>query len=134
MKKAVVVILVLVAIGALVFYLMQDSNEVEENGNVKSAGENVEMKVATDDEFAQCLADAGMIIYGSSTCPACQALVNQFGGYDNVAPVYVECNDDVQRCTDEMQTGYVPEVQINGELFSGNRSVEAFAQETGCEL
>ncbi len=84
-------------------------------------------------EFIQCLADSGMIIYGSATCPACRDLVEDFGGYDAVEPLYVECNDFGDRCSEEMQTNYVPEIQINGEVFEGQRTFEDFAQATGCQ-
>ena len=95
--------------------------------------------VATENlAFSQCLADAGVVTYGSRTCPACQDMIRAFGGYAAAAPVYVECLTNQARCGAEMQTQYVPEVQINGVLFSEysapNQIPQALALATGCEL
>ncbi|MFW6311456.1 MAG: hypothetical protein ACOC1K_04390 [Nanoarchaeota archaeon] len=89
-------------------------------------------------EFNDCLAEEGMAIYGSTSCPHCRNLVSMLGGYDAVENVYVECSqegsqEDMQRCNEEAETGYVPEIQIDGELYEGDRTIEGFASETGCE-
>ncbi len=85
-------------------------------------------------EFMQCLADSGVVIYGSVTCPACARLASEYGGYQNMAPIYVECTEDPERCLAEMQVDYVPAVLINGEVFSGWGSPEVLSQATGCPL
>ncbi len=85
-------------------------------------------------EFVKCLADSGMIIYGSATCPACVSLVEVLGGYEMVEPIYVECSENWDICEEEKETGYVPEVQIEGVLFEGGKTPENFSMETGCEL
>ncbi len=97
-------------------------------------GEVEEIVTLATSEFIQCLADSGMVIYGSSTCPACATLINLFGGYELAEPIYVECSDDWDVCEANKETGYVPEVRINDVLFEGERSLENFAAETGCEL
>lgn len=88
----------------------------------------------SSEDFIQCLADAGMVVYGSRTCPACTQFAESFGGYDKIAPFYVECTVDSERCAEEMQTNYVPEIQINGVVYEGGRSHEVLAQVTGCKL
>jgi hypothetical protein len=94
--------------------------------------------VAQNLAFSQCLADAGVVTYGSRTCPACQDMIRAFGGYTAAAPVYVECMTNQARCGAEMQTQYVPEVQINSVLFTDysapDQIPQALAQATGCEL
>ncbi|MEX0920044.1 MAG: hypothetical protein WDZ69_00495 [Candidatus Pacearchaeota archaeon] len=85
-------------------------------------------------EFNDCLAENGMVIYGSQTCPACRNLVETMGGYESVESVFVECTQEGERCQNEMKTNYVPEIQINGEIYEGSRSLEAFAERTGCQL
>jgi len=86
------------------------------------------------DEFIQCLVDSGMVVYASKTCPACTSLANEFGGYDAAGELFVLCGDDWEKCDENMQTNYVPEIQYNGELFEGGRSMQAFSDLTGCEL
>lgn len=83
-------------------------------------------------EIIECLADAGVLIYGTLTCPACNALVESYGGYDVIDPIYVICNQDWDRCNEEMQTDYVPEIQIQGELYKGSRSLEDLAEAVKC--
>lgn len=85
-------------------------------------------------EFNQCLADNGVVIYGSVWCSACKNLVSTLGGYDAVEPVYVECTQEEQRCQNEAKSGYVPEIQINGEQYEGSRTLESFSEITGCQL
>ncbi|MBI2052610.1 MAG: hypothetical protein HYT38_02990 [Candidatus Sungbacteria bacterium] len=49
------------------------------------------------DEFAQCLSDKGIIMYGAEWCSHCQAqkeLFDQSFRYIN----YVECPQDPQKC------------------------------------
>jgi hypothetical protein len=84
--------------------------------------------------FAQCLVDAGMVVYVSRTCPACSAFSRLLGGYDVADGLFVECSLSGLRCEAEMQTNYVPEIQINGELFEGDRDLESLSSATGCDL
>ena len=85
-------------------------------------------------DFNDCLADNGVVIYGSSWCPACNALVETLGGHEKVENVYIECSENEERCAEETKTSYVPEIQIDGEVYEGSRSLEDFSQLTGCEL
>ncbi len=88
----------------------------------------------TPEAFVQCLADAGVVVYGSNTCPACTQFANSLGGYDVIAPIYVECTEEWERCSVEMQGNFVPEIQIDGVLYEGSRAPEELARVTGCEL
>jgi len=92
------------------------------------------VNVKPEKPFIQCLADAGVVIYGSRTCPACAQLVESFGGYDKIALIYVECNEEREKCSSEMQTNYVPEIQIQGELYSGPRSPDNIADAVSCNI
>ncbi len=90
-------------------------------------------------DFIQCLADAGVVIYGSKTCPACAQLEEEYSGYKTIKPIYLDCSglstkEEMERCMDEMKTKYVPEIQIEGELFEGWGSPETLAEEVGCQL
>ncbi|MFW6220800.1 MAG: glutaredoxin domain-containing protein [Nanoarchaeota archaeon] len=85
-------------------------------------------------EFNQCLAENGIVIYGSSTCPYCGQLVELLGGSDAVKPVYVECTQNQQKCMDEMLGRGVPEIQLDGELYEGQRTIDDLAKATNCQI
>lgn len=91
-------------------------------------------KEKTINDFVQCLAQAGIVIYGSKTCPACTSLVNSFGGYEIIKPIYVECSEEGDRCREEMQTNFVPEIQIKGRIYSAPRDPESLGAAVGCEI
>ncbi len=103
----------------------------EENSGILPIREEGNTEI---NSLMDCLKKEGVVIYGSKTCPACAQLVNTFGGYDVIAPIYVECMEDGARCSAEQETGYVPEIQIKGELYKGGRSPEAIANEVGCSI
>ncbi len=84
--------------------------------------------------FNECLAENGVVIYGSNSCPYCRDLVESLGGHEAANPVYVECTEQREKCDQEAKTGYVPEVQINGEVYDGPRTPEGLGQAVGCAL
>ena len=85
------------------------------------------------EEFIQCLAKENVVIYGSQYCPACSALVDQFKGYD-IKLIYVECNEEQEKCAKETQTDFVPEIQINKQNYSGLKKIENIGQAVNCQL
>ncbi len=98
------------------------SNEPEEDSSQEGEMER----------FINCLADNNFIIYGEEWCGFCTELVNQFGGYDIVDPIYVECTEEVDLCQEKGIQGY-PTIHLEGERFPGTRNLSDFAQYTGCE-
>jgi len=118
----ILIILILVVLAAFGFIYF----EKETNNSV-------------DEEFIQCLAEAGVVIYGSKTCGGCSQLVEEYGGYDAIKPIYLDCSEfgsqeELKRCFEERQSEYVPEVQINGEVFEGWGSPQALSDATGCQI
>lgn len=111
---------------AKVLPVEEESKQEPENPN--------ENNQKTEISFTQCLADAGVVVYGTRTCLACAQFVENFGGYSAVDPIFIDCNQNWDRCSQEMQTSYVPEIQIKGKLFHGSRTPQALAEETGCEI
>ncbi len=90
-------------------------------------------------EFIECLKEEGVVIYGSSTCPACKVLEDSYGGREVIDPIYLDCSgfgseEEVERCSEEMQTDLVPEIQIKGELLEDRRSPQCLSEITGCEI
>lgn len=129
-KKLMITGVVAVVIGfSIVLAFIANSS-----GTNGAASVTLSQKIA----FSQCLADAGVVIYGTRTCPACQRMVSAFGGYSAIAPVYVECTINQARCGTEMQTQYVPEVQINGVVFNAYQQPQdipqALARATECVI
>lgn len=87
-----------------------------------------------DNDFFECLKNKGLVIYGTTTCPACTQLKNDLLAIgSNIDLIYVNCDENPQRCATEMKENYVPEIQIKGALFP-NKSIEALSQETGCKI
>ena len=115
-------------------FVIEEEEELEIEEYVEPQEQEEEIVVLPTTEFIQCLADSGMVIYGSSTCGACANLVNLFGGYEAVGPIYVECSGNWDICGEKTETGYVPEIRINDVLFGGANTLENFAAQTGCEL
>ncbi len=103
--------------------------ESEEDGGGDTKGEgNVEIASIVD-----CLEEKGVVVYGSRTCPACAQLAEGFGGYDVIESIYVECMEEGDRCGEEKLTGYVPEIQIEGEVHEGRRDPFSLAEAVECE-
>jgi hypothetical protein len=150
-KKIVLsIIITLLLIGGSIYYVQEIKQEkITETGKkvetptINSGINNDQtdngQEVEIPDEFIQCLKENGVVVYGSSTCPACSRLEQEYGGYDKIKPIYLDCSglgteEETERCKEEMQTSYIPEVQIKGELFEGWGSPEALAEVIGCQL
>ncbi len=116
MNKKTLIIVSSIILLLFVVYFFQNNEEV------------------TTDDFIQCLAEAGLVVYASSTCPACADLAQRFGGYDAVEPIFVECSQERTRCENEMKTNFVPEIQIKGNLYQGPRDLNSLAEITNCQL
>jgi protein-disulfide isomerase len=83
-------------------------------------------------EFSECLAKKGVKIYGANWCGWTKKfVVTTLGGFDTVSPIYVECTENQEECSTAGITGY-PTTQINGEPYSGERTIEGLASATGC--
>ena len=134
-----IIIAVVLIIGALFLTGIIETDPVEVDPS-EETGEEAGRE--TDEEMAQfidCLAENELVIYGAEWCPACGQLVDSLGGYETVDPIYVECTDEGteqerQRCEEETQTTYVPEIQIAGNLYEGARDPVTLGAEVGCEI
>ncbi len=141
MSKNIVASLVGLLIIFLAFYIIASIND-EKGDSVKEIGEedtDERSEKKAMDDFVQCLKEEGVVIYGSTTCPACSRLEEEYGGYEIIKPLYLDCSrrgteEELAQCREEMKTEFVPEIQIKGDLFDEWGSPEALAKETGCEL
>jgi len=118
-SKILLIISGIILLGVITWILLpKENNELEVSKNI----------------FIQCLIDQGMVVYASRTCPACAQFAQELGGYDKVGSLFVECSEEQERCENEMKTNFVPEIQINGEVYQGPRDIESLSKITGCEL
>ncbi len=136
MNKNILALIIGVFIISSALYITGIERENQEIiGDEINEEENKEMgKEEISQDFFECLKEKGVVIYGNRTCPACARLAEEFGGYDAMSLIYVECTEEMERCNQEMLVNYVPAVQINDELFEEWGSPENLAKETGCEL
>ncbi len=118
-RKLLIIISLLVGLFALILFFGVFAKDNGQTGN--------------SNNLVSCLAEAGMVIYGSRTCPACTALANSFGGYEEIEEIYIECTEDEALCAQEGITGY-PTTKINGQAYNGARTLEGIAQATGCAV
>jgi len=93
--------------------------------------EDIETEETT--EFINCLKEAGVVIYGTRYCPACSRLIEDYGGYEMVTPIYVDCTEERERCLEEMKHHYVPEIQVRERLYEGIRDPETLGEFVGCK-
>lgn len=85
-------------------------------------------------DFAQCITDAGAVMYGSDQCSGCQNQQKMFDSdfeYIN----YVNCDFNEEVCSEEGIIKY-PIWKINGEVMGGAIGIKTFdelSEATGCE-
>ena len=84
--------------------------------------------------LVSCLQEKEVVIYGNKTCPACANLASNFGGFDAIEDIYVECNENRDRCTKEKETRFVPEIQVGGNIYEGGRNPSEIALAVGCDF
>lgn len=92
------------------------------------------------DEFALCLKEKNVIMYGAEWCPHCQNEKRAFGDSFRFVP-YVECPDNPQKCLAAGISGYPTWVfpassagEPDGKKLEGEQGIERLAQESGCSV
>ena len=90
-------------------------------------------------EFAQCLNDQGLVMYGAFWCPHCHDQKDLFGdSFENVN--YVECDPNdpdgqPELCLAKGIESYPTWIrESDGERWLGVRTLEQLAQTSTCEL
>ena len=84
------------------------------------------------DNFAKCLTEKGIVMYGTSTCPHCQNQKKMFG--DSFKYVnYVDCINNTTLCQDN-GIQFVPTWYIGGNLYTGEKTIEQLKSLSGCEV
>jgi len=85
------------------------------------------------DNFAQCLRDKGITMYGADWCAHCQNEKKAFGNSFKHVP-YIECPDNPKQCLDAGIKGYPTWVFPDGKKLEGEQGIEKLSQESGCPL
>lgn len=101
---------------------------------IESATGNAEVTTTPGEntQFAQCLTDKGVKMYGADWCPHCNNQKDMFG--DDWAYVdYVECETNRAACQTAGITGY-PTWVIDGQHYPGEATFEKLSRLSGCQL
>ncbi len=117
-KNIIIGVLVLIIISVLAFKFV-----------IKRPGVNA----GALDEFAQCLAQKGVTMYGAYWCSHCQAEKKAFGDSFRFIP-YVECTAESKKCLDAGVNGFPTWIFADGRKFEGEQGIDKLSQESGCPL
>ena len=90
------------------------------------------------DQFAQCLSEKGVIMYGAWWCPHCENQKQMFGSSFEFVN-YIECSlpnraGQTEECAEAGIEGYPTWEFADGERLSGEQSFETLAKKSGCAL
>ncbi len=84
------------------------------------------------DDFAKCLSEKNVVVYGND---ACQYTTKQRNLFENAQKylTYVKCVDNKELC-DSKGVKITPTWEINGTMYSGVQTFERLSALSGCEL
>ena len=85
------------------------------------------------DQFAQCLAEKEIVMYGAEWCSHCQNEKAQFGKSFKYVP-YVECPDNPKVCLEKGVEGYPTWILPDGTELVGEQGLEGLSEKSGCPL
>lgn len=85
------------------------------------------------EDFAKCLTEKKIVMYGSESCHACAAQKKMFGSsfqYIN----YTDCEAKTELCNEKGIIGY-PTWEINGHLLEpGTMNLKTLGVVSGCQV
>jgi hypothetical protein len=115
----------------------KDKSTIKKLEDIGVVAESIELQIEEEIEsetkkIAECLEEEDLVIYIFKGSSDCDYIINQFGDYDFLDAIYVECSDQVERCLSEMKDPYVPEVQIKGEVYQGVNTIYYISKAAGC--
>ena len=85
------------------------------------------------DDFAKCLTENNVELYGSKSCPHCQEQKALFSESFKFLD-YTECSINQQKCAEE-EIQYLPTWKFeDGTVTTGVKSFAYLAEKTGCVL
>ncbi len=96
------------------------------------------VKPSPYDDFAQCLSDKGIVMYGAWWCPNCANQKKMFeGSFDRVE--YIECSTAGSKltlpvCKDAGISGYPTWRFTDGTDLRGVQQLETLSEKSGCPV
>ena len=84
------------------------------------------------DDFAKCLTEKEVVVYGNDFCQYTTKQLGYFGKSKQHIK-YVKCTDNKEIC-DSKRVQITPTWEINGQTYSGVQSFEMLARLSGCKL
>lgn len=84
-------------------------------------------------EFAQCLQEKNVTMYGAEWCSHCQDQKKLFGSSFEYVP-YVECPENSQLCIEKGVEKFPTWIFADGKMLFGELELEKLSQESGCPL
>lgn len=85
------------------------------------------------DEFAKCLTEKGVTMYGAKWCSHCQNQKRAFGDSWKFMN-YVECPEQIKLCTEKNIQGFPTWEMPDGQKLIGEQELQTLSMETGCQL
>jgi hypothetical protein len=123
-KEILIPIIIVIAsvLAVVAFAFLNKANPIEDNN-----------KYSNLDEFAKCVAEKELTMYGAVWCTHCAKEKKAFGEsfkYIN----YVECPDNIKLCLDKGINGYPTWMDKEGNKYEGAQGLAGIARITGCPL
>jgi glutaredoxin len=84
------------------------------------------------DQFAQCLTEKNVVMYGTEWCSHCKNQKVMFGNSFQYVD-YIDCDKNKNECVNAGVEGY-PTWKINGKNYPGEQSLNKLSSLTGCKL
>ena len=84
------------------------------------------------DDFTNCLAEKGVVIYGNDFCQYTGKQLNWFGNSEKYLK-YVKCINNKDLC-DSKGVKKTPSWEINGTMYEGVQSFERLSELSGCKI
>lgn len=85
------------------------------------------------DEFAKCLADKQLTMYGAYWCSHCQNEKKAFGDSFKYVP-YVECTQETRKCVDAGIQSYPTWISTDGQKYVGEQGLSGLSKISNCSL
>lgn len=85
------------------------------------------------DEFAKCVAEKELTMYGAVWCSYCAQDKKAFGESFRLIN-YVECPNNTQLCIDKGINSYPTWMDKEGNKYEGAQGLKGIARITGCSL
>lgn len=116
-KKLLIVISSFVLLFMIILGFVFTSIDKSDNSNI--------------DNFAKCLNDKNVVMYGAYWCPHCKKQKQLFGkSFEYIN--YVECTIETKKCEEEEIKGYPTWIFEDGTRISGQMSFEQLSNKSSC--